>query len=107
MNADSVLVLDAQIVVIVTALVIPFAVSLITKIHAPSWLKAVLAAVLSIVSGVIAVGTQMDGTALISKATVVAAVIAWITQGTAYARLLKPAGVTDAIENRTAGFGLG
>ena len=101
------LTLDAQLVLILSGTILPFLVGLITKAHAASWLKAVLLAVLSILTGILTVSTQMDGTAVLSKDTVIAAVLAWLVAGTAYARLWKPTGATATFNALTAKKGLG
>lgn len=99
--------LDALMVTMLISTVIPILVGLVTKLNASSALKATLMAGLSIVNGLVANSVDDNGSAFISKQAVVLAFFSFVTAGATYARLLKPAGISPAVNNATSGFGVG
>lgn len=100
------LTLDAQIVLFITGTLLPLLVGVVTKMSSPSWAKAWLHAILSLVSGIVIVATKVDGTAVISKQTVITAVLVWITGMAAYHGFLKPTWIAPTVQRKTAEFGV-
>lgn len=87
----AVVVLDAVLVAALVGTVLPLAVGLLTKINASAGVKGVLLLTLSAVNGLVSTATQTDGTALISKETLVAALASWAAAVTTHFGLWKPA----------------
>lgn len=99
--------LDATVLMLVGGVVIPILVGVVTKLRAPSWLKAVLHALLSAVAGLVITATALDGVAVISREALVTAFITWITGVAAYFGFLTPTGISPAVNLHTANFGIG
>ena len=85
--------------------VVPILVGLVTKLNASSAVKGVVNLVLSTIAGLIATAIAGDG--VLTQAAVVAAFLALMTSVATYYGVLKPVGVTGAVQESTAGFGLG
>jgi len=99
--------LDATICMFIGGTLIPILVGLITKVTAPSWLKAIIHALLAAIAGMIITATTLDGVAVFSRESLVTAFITWITGVAAYLGFLKPTEISPAINRATSGFGIG
>lgn len=89
----------------VSGVFLPILVGLVTKQVASRNLKAVLLAFLSAVAGFISVVTQ--GSGVVTKEVVVAALVTWITAIAVHYGLWKPTGATEAVQEKTANIGIG
>ena len=87
--------------------IIPIVVGVITKSSASPGLKAVANIVLSGVAAVVTQNLVEGGGAVLSQDTLVLAALTWVVSIATYFGLYKPAGVTDKVQTKTAGFGLG
>jgi len=96
--------ISALLVSLLVSVVIPAAVALLTKLAAAVWLKQGVAAVLAAVTGLLTTATQLDGTAVISKASVVLALGTFLASQAAYLGLYRP---HDANAIIAPGVGLG
>ena len=77
-------------VTLITGLLLPVAVGLITQVDAHPTVKFIVNAVLSTIGGVVAVSTTADGTAIISNTTAVAAGITLAISVASYLGLYRP-----------------
>lgn len=98
------LTLSAMVTTFVVSTVLPLIIAFVTKRHAPNWVKQVVSIAAAAVTAIITAGTQLDGTAVISKETVILAFTGLVTQITTYLGLYKPNSVS---EFTLPGFGLG
>lgn len=98
--------LDTALLAFIAGTVIPLATGLLTKLHAPSGLKAFVSAVLSGVTAVVALLTSYAGV-VDAKQALFVFFGAWVTQAGTYWGFFKPTGVTQAVQDSTAGVGLG
>lgn len=85
--------------------IVPILVGLVTKLHASSAVKGLVNLVLSAVAGLIATAIATDG--VLTKAAVVAGFMALIASVGTYYGVLKPAGITGAVQRATANKGIG
>lgn len=98
--------IDALFVQSLLAIVIPLIVGVVTKMAAPAWLKSLAMIVLNGAAGIVTISTQADGTAVLSKATVVTGMLGIAQSVAMYYGLWKPAGVSGAVQLKTAEFGI-
>lgn len=98
--------LSAAAVTIITGQLLPILVGIVTKASLSSAWKAVLHGLLSAVSGAVVVATQLDGTAVFSKVTLVDALVVWISGMATYAGFLSKT-VSPKVNAATANFGIG
>ena len=96
--------LSATLVALVGSLVIPAITALLTKATASVGIKQAVTALLSAVSGLLAVSTQLDGTAVISKPAVVLAIGTFLSAQAAYWGLWRPHELNAKVAP-TAGLG--
>jgi len=96
--------ISALLVTIIVALVIPAATALLTKATASTWVKQIVTALLAGVSGLIVTATQLDGTAVISKAALLLALTTFVSTQAAYIGLWKPHAVNATV---APGVGIG
>jgi len=96
--------ISALVVTLVVTMLIPAAVSLLTKSTASVWLKQFLNALLSTATAVIVVATLPDGTAHVTGSAVVLAIGGFIASQAAYVGLYKPHDVNEVL---APGVGLG
>ena len=97
---------DATLIATLCGVLIPLLVGLLTKLQAAAGVKAFLNAGLSGLSGVLATIVPDTGpwewkTFLMKWATV------WVVSIATYYGLWKPAGVAPAVQESTAGVGIG
>jgi hypothetical protein len=104
---ESTITIDPFAVSILVGTVLPIVVGLVTKLGASSGLKAVLLLLLSAVQGLIVSSTMGDGAAVFSTETLLIAGLGWVSAVASYYGLLTPTGISPAVNNKTARFGLG
>lgn len=98
--------LDISWLAFAAGTLVPLLVGLITRLSAPSWLKAGLNAVLSVAAGGLAVAIEADGAVELS--TWLANMgVAWVTAMATYLGWWKPSGISPALNRRTARIGVG
>lgn len=102
---DSSISVDVQMLSVLSGLVLPLLVGVITKEVANNGLKAAALAFLSAVSGLVVSAQQGNG--LVSKEAVLAAAMAWVVGTATHFGLYKPTGVTAAVVEKTSNFGVG
>lgn len=87
---------------------IPPVTAVLTKWHAPDWVKNAVAAVLSIVAAAVTEGIHSyeSGAAWTFRGLFLASVITWVTAHLAYAKLWQNTPIMDAVVKKTAGFGV-
>lgn len=83
-------VLNATLVTFVASVLIPLVTSLVTKLSASPKLKQFITGVLSLATGVLVAGTQLDGTAILSKEALVTAGLTFGMSILVYVGILKP-----------------
>lgn len=98
---------DATLLMLIGGAIIPILVGVVTKLRAPSWLKAILHAGLAAAAGLAITATAYEGVAVISREAFVTAFITWITGVAAYLGFLNPTGISPAVNHATANFGVG
>lgn len=84
------LTVNAFLVVVLTSLLIPVATGLLTKANASPTVHQIVTAFIAMVSGVITTSTQLDGTAIISAATVQYALLAFLIATAGYLGIYRP-----------------
>lgn len=104
-DSDVLLVLNTQVLSILLGVVIPILVGLVTNHTASSGLKAILNAGLSILAGLLNAAFQADG--IITREAVLAAAMTWVVSIATYYGLYRPTGIAEAVQKKTAGFGIG
>lgn len=82
--------LDEFTVLIITSLLIPLATGLITKVSASPTVKQILTALISTAVAIVTTSTQVDGTAIVSLATVQYALLSFAIATVGYLGLYKP-----------------
>jgi hypothetical protein len=98
------LVVNAQLVTLALAVVIPFLVSLVTKWSAPAWLKIGANVALSAVGAAITLSMTTDGTAVLSRQTLVLFGEQFLAALLVYLGVFKPTGVSAKLAPT---FGIG
>ena len=102
----TVLEVDVTLLAFLIGSVMPLLTGMVTKISASSRVKSVTNLVLSVLAGVLAHLMENTGkSTLLDLAT--AAITAYLAAGVTYQNLWKPAGTTAAVQNKTAGTGIG
>jgi len=96
---------DTQLISVVGGVVVPILVGVVTKLRASSGLKSILNAALSAITGAVGAGQVEDGWSF--KVFVVSWAITFAISIASYYGLYKPTGIAPAMQERTAGFGLG
>src|SRR5688572_20598191 len=102
---DTVITLDLTTWAFLGGTIVPILVGLLTKLNAPPALRGLVNLILSAVAGLVAVAVTQDG--VLDKASVVAGFMALVASVGTYYGVLKPMGVTGAVQRATANFGLG
>lgn len=98
--------LDSQTLAVLTGVLIPILVGIVTKLDASSGLKAVLNAFLSAVAGALSTVVANSGQ-LVWREFVTGVAITWVVSVATYYGLYKPSGVAGTVAATTAGFGIG
>lgn len=96
--------LSALMVTMIVSFIVPAVVALLTKSAASVWVKQFVTALLAAVTGVVAVSTQTDGTANISKESIVLALGTFALAQAVYVGAYKPHDINQKI---APGAGLG
>lgn len=94
---------DTQVIAMVSGIVIPILVGLLTKLRAASGVKAIANAALSAVAGALATVTGDWSWSAFG----VAALSAWAVSVSSYYGLWKPTGASATVQQATASVGLG
>lgn len=103
---NTVLTINAELVLIITATLIPLVVGVITKLTAPGALKSILLIVIGAVATAIAVSTGADGVAVISKVTLIESFRTVVTSIAMYFGVWKATGISPAVNKATENIGL-
>lgn len=82
--------LSAIIVTLIVTYAIPAITALLTKANASVGLKQFITALLAAVNGLLVTATQLDGTAVISKQSLVLALASFLASQAAYRGLYRP-----------------
>ena len=104
---DTIITLDAMVVSLLVGTLLPILVGLVTKLNVSGGVKAVLLLTLSVVQGAVVNATQVDGSAVFSKETLLLAGVGWVTAIASYYGLLKPTNISPKVNEKTAKFGVG
>ena len=102
---ESLITLDLATWAFIGGTIVPILVGILTKCRASSAVKGLVNLVLSAIAGIIATAIATGGA--LNEATVVAAFMALIASVATYFGVLKPTGVTGAVQGSTANFGIG
>lgn len=86
----AVLELSSFTVLVITSLLIPFLTGLATRLQATATVKQIVTAFISAIVGIVTTSTQVDGTAVISLATLQYAMLAFFIATVGYLGLYKP-----------------
>lgn len=97
---------DTAAVAFVLGSLVPFVTGIVSHLEAPAWFLAVVNFALSVVVGV---GTafQTNNGSLTWQQIATATFAVFIASGVSYNHLWKPTGLADAVQNKTAGIGVG
>jgi hypothetical protein len=106
-NASPVFALDVLTVARLLGVAVPLLVAVLAKSTAPRWLKSVSNFALTIVVGVVAPIIAGEGAPANFSEFFNSLINAFVVNIVAYYGLLKPAGVTGAIQRATQNFGVG
>ena len=82
--------LSAMLVTLIASYVIPIITALITKASASVGLKQLLTAAMAAATGLLAISTQSDGTAVMSKQSAILALASFATAQATYWGLFRP-----------------
>lgn len=82
--------ITAFTVTLIVGHVIPLAVALVTRLDASAWLKQLITAVLSAATGLLVTATQLDGTAVVGRESLLLALGSLVTAQAAYVALWRP-----------------
>lgn len=96
--------LSALLVTMIVSFAVPAIVALLTKSAASAWIKQFVTALLAAVTGVVAISTQTDGTANISKESIILALGTFALAQATYVGLYKPHGINAKL---APGAGIG
>lgn len=98
--------LEPQTVYILSALVLPLLVGLVTKAEAARKVRSVLLLTLASLSTLLTRATLDDGSAVLTQGLVWDVAVTWVVAVASYYGLWKPSGVSPAINDRTSEFGV-
>lgn len=96
--------IDPAVLSIALGTVLPILVGIITKQFRSGAVKSSLLALLSAVSGAATVAINDGG--VLTKETIIAAAITWVTAVATYVGFLKPSGVSPKVNEKTSNFGV-
>lgn len=94
----------AEVISIVTGFLIPLAVGILARYHAPSWLKATLNLGLSALASVL---SQVVPAEFAWQPFIVTFALTWATSIASYYGFLKPTGTAEVVQLKTSQFGIG
>ena len=98
---------DAIVVTALIGAVLPLLIGVVTKTNLHSGLKGALLLLFSAIEGLLVTATQADGTAVLSKESIIFAIIGWVSAVATYNGLWKPSEVAGSVQTKTARFGIG
>lgn len=99
--------LSALVTTMIVGSLIPILVGAVTKLQAPAWVKAWLHLLLSAIAGGITSAITLDGTAVLSRATLLNACATWLVGIAAYHGFLRPTNISTAVNVATKDIGIG
>lgn len=99
--------ISALVVQLVVSTLVPLVVGIVTKVNAPSSVKALTMIVVNAASALVVTSTQADGTAVISSTALLFAILGVVQSAATYLGVWKPLGVAQAVQSKTANFGIG
>lgn len=100
------LTLSAFTVLVLSSFLIPVVNGLLVRSGASTVVKQIVAAFLSTIAGLLTTYTQLDGTAMLSLATLQYAMLSWLVAAAGYLAVFKPLGTNDQLlPNRGLHFG--
>lgn len=103
---NHILQLDVQFLNFAVGVLIPLLVGLLTKLEAPSGLKAVLNLALSAVGGALATAIAAEGNVVLEE-WVVGIGMTWLASIVSYSGLWVPTGAAPKVQEATRDFGIG
>lgn len=95
---------DTQLLALLAGVLVPLLVGVLTKISAPSGLKAILNAALSALGAALA---QIVPGHFVFKAFLIVWATTWVVSVATHYGLYKPTGVSQAVQSSTATVGIG
>ena len=98
--------LDIQALSIATGVFIPLLVGVVTKLQAPSSVKAIANAGLSALGGALATVITNSGH-LVWREFLIAVGLTWVVSVATHYGLWRPTGATDAVGTKTQNIGIG
>lgn len=98
--------LDVQTLNLLAGLIIPILVGIVAKKMASSGVKATLNFGLSAIAGALSVAIAANGQVEVGD-WVSGMIQTFVVSTATYHGFLKPTGITDSVQNATAGFGVG
>lgn len=105
--ANTGLILDASFVTLILGTLVPLVVGVLTKLNASSAIKSISMIVLNAIVALITLSQVGDGSAVFTKEGFIAFATGLIASVAAYLGVWKPIGISGAINEKTAGFGIG
>lgn len=97
---------DTTLIALVSGVLVPLLVGLLTKLDAPSGVKAVANAALSALAGALAT-IAPDGSDFAWRPFVVSWATTWVVSVATYYGAWKPTGVAPAVQRSTSSVGVG
>ncbi len=107
LNASPVFALDVLTVARLLGIAVPLVVAVLARSTAPRWLKTVANFVLTVIVGFVAPIIAGQGVPANFTEFFNSLINAFVVNIVAYYGLLKPAGITPAIQRATSNFGIG
>lgn len=95
---------DVAYLSILAGTVLPILVGLVTRKVTHSGVKATVLALLSAATGL--VSTAIEGGGLVTKESLIAAAVAWVTAVASYFGFWKPTGAAGRVQDKTANVGV-
>lgn len=102
---EDAIVLGMSFWTLLSSLALPLVVGVVTKELASGALKSTVLLFLSVVNGVVSSAILNQG--ILTKETVIAAIISFVAATGAYYGYLKPSGTAPLVQEKTAGIGIG
>lgn len=103
-SAVLVLTLSAALVHLIIGTLIPFVTAFLTHVNASPGVKQLVTAVLAAIGAALTTATQVDGTAVISKLTIILAIANFLEAQIAYKGLYEPHNLNGKV---APSFGIG
>ncbi len=97
---------DTTLIALISGVIIPLLVGVVTKINASSGVKAIANAALSALAGALAL-VLPDGSDFVWRGFLVNFGLAWAISVSTYYGFWKPTGTSDTVQEATGNFGVG